>query len=347
MANFPTSIETLTPTWLSSALGRKVRGFAAERFGEGAGVIGLVCRIHLELDSEDQGPPSVIAKFPSPIAENRFVAETYDMYGREVNFYQHIAHRVALRTPRCYFAAFDPQTNDFVLLIEDLRDYRMGDQVAGCTLGEAKEILAALAALHASSWQPADLPDVIVHDNPMQRDGMIAGFKLGWPAVVERFPDLLPERTRRIGERFPERVPALLGLMCQAPVCLAHGDVRIDNVFFGDDEIALVDWQGVCLSAPEHDVAYFITQSVPVHVRSQEDLLAHYHRELTGRGIDYSLEDCRRRYEICALYLLCYAVVIAGTLDMGNDRGVRLARDILAGSMAALDEMSAFRLIGE
>ena len=342
MSSFPTSIEALTEAWLSQALGREVRSFQAQRFGEGAGVIGMVCRLELVTD---EGPDSVIAKFPSPAPENRMVGETYNMYGREVNFYQHVADRVHLRTPQCYYAAFDPATHDFVLLIEDLRSLRMGDQVAGCTLAEAKAILSALAGLHASAWQPDDLHNVNLHNTPMQRDGMMAGFDIGWPAVLERFPELIPAAARGIGDRYPQQIPALLEQMCQAPVCLTHGDVRIDNVFFGDGEIALVDWQSVCLSAPEHDVSYFITQSVPKHIRSQEDLLAYYHQQLTGHGIDYPLRACRERYEICALYFLCYAVVIAGTLDMGNDRGVQLARNILDGSMSALDEMNSFRLI--
>jgi hypothetical protein len=343
MTTFPTSIDAVTVPWLSDALGRKVDGFRAERFGEGAGVIGMVCRIHL--DTGDDGPASLIAKFPSPVPENRFVGQTYDMYGREVNFYQHVAGRVRLRTPACYYAAFDAGNHDFVLLIEDLQGYRIGDQVAGCSLTEAKDILAAVAALHASTWQADDLPNVTLHNNPMQRDGMMAGFKLGWPAVLERFPELVPANARRIGDRYADRVPELLEQMCRGPVCLNHGDLRIDNVFFGDGEVALVDWQAVCLSAPEHDVSYFITQSVPKPVRAQEDLLAHYHRALTGHGIDYALDECRTRYEICALYFLCYAVVIAGTLDMGNARGVQLARNILDGSMTALDEMDSFRLI--
>jgi len=342
MADFPTSIDAVTAPWLSHALGRDVRSFRAERFGEGTGVIGMVCRIHLDADGE---PKSLIAKFPSPVPENRFVGQTYNMYGREVNFYRNVAARVRLRTPACYFGAFDADSHDFILLIEDLQGYRIGDQVAGCTLDEAKQILSALASLHASTWQATDLPNVARHHTSNQRDGMIAGFKLGWPAVLERFPELVPDRARAIGERYPDHVPRLLDGICADPVCLNHGDVRIDNVFYGDGEIALVDWQAVCLSAPEHDVSYFITQSVPKPVRAREDLLAWYHRELTGHGIDYPLEDCRRRYEICALYFLAYAVVIAGTLDMGNERGVQLARNILDGSMSALDEMNSFRLI--
>jgi aminoglycoside phosphotransferase (APT) family kinase protein len=137
--------------------------------------------------------------------------------------------------------------------------------------------------------------------------------------------------------------------LCTPPLCLVHGDVRIDNVFFGDDHVALVDWQGVCLSAPEHDVAYFITQSVPIDRRDQQTLLDGYHDALDDalarRGLDFDRAASRARYETAALYLLCYAVVIAGTLDMGNERGVRLARSILHGSLSALDELDAFRLL--
>jgi hypothetical protein len=92
-------------------------------------------------------------------------------------------------------------------------------------------------------------------------------------------------------------------------------------------------------------VAYFITQSVPMQVRGQQDLVAFYHGELTRHGVDYRLEDCRRRYEVAALYLLSYAVVIAGTLDMGNERGVQLARTLLQGAMSELVALDAFRLI--
>jgi len=106
-----------------------------------------------------------------------------------------------------------------------------------------------------------------------------------------------------------------------------------------------VDWQSVCTSAPEQDLAYFITQSVPPAVRAREDLVAFYHAELSRRGIDYSLERCRERYRVCALYLLCYAVVIAGTLDLANERGAALGRTLLAYSFKALDEMDAFALL--
>ena len=57
---------------------------------------------------------------------------------------------------------------------------------------------------------------------------------------------------------------------------------------------------------------------------------------MSAQGIAYDLDRCRERYRVCALYLLCYAVVIAGTLDMGNERGKTLARTLLGNSLSAL-----------
>jgi hypothetical protein len=343
MAEFPTAPDDLDTDWLTTALGFPVISFEVAQLGEGAGMLGLVTRLILETDVDR--PRSVIAKFPSPVPDNRGVAHTYDMYRREVRFYQEIAPTTSMRTPVCHYADFDPASQDFVLLLEDLGHLRIGDQVAGCTLNEARSVLKAVAGLHASAWEPTRFPGLISHDNPMQRDGMTAGFQAGWPVVLEQFADLVPDRALSAGEKMPEAVGRLLEAMCRPPVSFSHGDIRLDNIFFDGEQVLFVDWQAICTSAPEQDVAYFITQSVPPDVRAAEDLLAYYHAELTNRGVSYSLERCRERYRVSALYLLCYAVIIAGTLDLANERGVALARTLLGNSLSALDELNAFSLL--
>ncbi len=339
---FPTCPDQLSAAWLSQALGVAVSGFVVEPMGVGSGIIGLVTRLHL---SSAGGPSSIIAKFPSPAAENRAVAQTYDMYGREVSFYRSVARDVSLRVPACYFADIDRETGDFLLLLEDLQDMRVGDQVAGCSASEAERVIRGIAKLHARTWATNDSSTLICHDNPAQRDGMISGFGMGWPVVRERFADLIPAAGDRLQCAMPEAVPRLLAAMCRPPMCVVHADVRLDNVMFGDGDIALVDWQSVCLSAPEQDLAYFVTQSLSDRVRNAHDWVALYHRALLDEGVDYSLTQCRRRYRISALYLLCYAVIIAGTLDTGNERGRILARTLLGNSLRSLTELDAFALL--
>lgn len=337
---FPTAPEQLTTAWLSEVLGYQVDGFRVEEFGAGAGIIGMVTRVHL---TSERGPDSIIAKFPSPAEENRAVAATYDMYQREINFYQDLAQHISLRVPDCYYARFNPEANLFVLLMEDLKDLRIGDQVAGCSEQDARLVIEGIAKLHASTWR-TDRP-IVSHNNPGQRDGMIGGFGVGWPVVSEKFADLITPDIAERATRVPDLVPALLERMCSDPICVVHADVRLDNVFFDDDEIVLVDWQSVCTSAPEQDLAYFVTQSLSDEVRNAQDWVAVYHQALTGQGIDYDLEDCRKRYQVSALYLLCYAVVIAGTLDLANERGMQLGRTLFGNAMRSLVEIKAFDLV--
>ena len=113
-----------------------------------------------------------------------------------------------------------------------------------------------------------------------------------------------------------------------------------------DEEIALVDWQSVCTSAPEQDLAYFVTQSLTDEVRNARDWVALYHQTLIDQGIeDYDLNRCRQRYRVCALYLLCYAATIAGTLDLGNERGLQLGRTLFGNCIRSLRELDGFDLL--
>lgn len=342
----PSSPEQLTGPWLSQALGFPVQDFEVQYFSEGTGVIAWVMRLALQTGASH--PDTVIAKFPSPAQANRDVAKLYDMYQREVEFYRDIASRIALRTPHCYHASFDAQTQNFVLLMEDIGHMRIGDQVQGCSLTEAKAVLDALATLHGSGWGSNAFPALRSHNNPTQAGGMAAGIGVGWPVILEQFGDLVPGPAHDAVARLPAALPRLLEQMCQAPVCLSHADVRLDNIFFdAEDASALfVDWQSVCTSAPEHDLAYFLTQSLTDEIRNAEDLVAYYHQALCAAGVQgYSLDQCRERTALSAAYLLSYAIVIAGTLDLGNDRGQALGRTIIRNAMSALTELDAFALI--
>ena len=338
---FPTQPEALTSAWLTEALGFNIANFRVELFGEGAGIIGQVTRVHLE---SARGNTTIIAKFASPSPENRAVAATYGMYEREVAFYQNVATDIDIRVPECYFSEMDVDTQTFVILMEDMQDMRIGDQVKGCSQAEAEVVVKSLARFHASTWN-SDL-DLVSHNNPAQRDGMMAGFGVGWPVVSEQFSEFIPENGDQLGQAIPAAVPRLLEEMCQAPTCISHADVRLDNIFFSDNEIVLVDWQSVCTSAPEQDLAYFVTQSLPADIRRNTDWITLYHQELVTQGIaDYSLEQCQRRFKVSALYLACYATIISGTLDLANERGQQLGRTLFGNAMTALIDLDAFSLL--
>jgi len=349
--SFPDTPDALTASWLSSALGKDVATVRVERFAAGVGVIGQVTRLHVRYRGEP-GPTTLIAKFPAANAQTRAVAAIYDMYGREHRFYSVLQDRVTVRTPHCYFSEYRKADESFVLLLEDLSGFQVGDQLSGASVAQARRVLDQMAALHATFWktdrrQP-HLAWVPVHDNPSQAGGMQSGFALGWPVVVERLPELIPESARAAAGRIHDAVPAMLRALCREPLALVHADMRLDNLFFGGDEVALVDWQSICFSAPEQDVAYFLTQSLTDDVRraNADALLRHYHAALVARGVrDYPFERVIERYRLAAVYLVCYAVTIAGTLDMGNARGKSLAAALLGRCLRSIDEVAGWELL--
>lgn len=343
MNKFPSQPDQLTKTWLSESLGYPVNDFSVEPLGEGVGVIGLVTRVTLYTDSnKEKAPTSIIAKFPAAAIENRTVANMYTMYLREYQFYTQIGDLVPVRAPACLHAEYDHSNDNFVLLLEELKGYRLGNQVTGCSVEEAELIVKTLAIFHRSTWDPERTN---VHNSEAQVQGMSAGFETGWPAVRENFPHLVTAEIFDQAVDMPKKLEPLLHEICQAPLCIVHGDLRLDNVFFADDHIAMVDFQATCQSAPEHDLAYFITQSLKSDVRNAKDWVQIYHENLTSEGIDYSIEDCRNRYRQCALYFLCYAVVICSVLDLGNERGKLMAETLLKNSLESIDELQAFDLL--
>jgi Ser/Thr protein kinase RdoA (MazF antagonist) len=209
-------------------------------------------------------------------------------------------------------------------------------------------VAITLAALHAATWE-TPVEGVPSHDVPAQREGIAAGFRAGWPVVEARFPEVIPEAALRLAPALADQIGVLIEELTQAPQCVVHADVRLDNILFDGEDVVLVDWQSVCTSSGEQDLAYFLTQSVDESVLAahQDELIALYHASLVERGVTgHSMAACYERYRTAALYLLAWAVLIAGTLDMGNERGERLARTLLGRSLKAVSSLGGFDRLG-
>src|SRR5947209_8757286 len=114
--------------------------------------MGDCLRLGLSYDRDGAGPSSLVAKLPSGDENSRAAAAAVRAYEIEVNFYRHLQSGLQMRTPRCYYASLDLDTNDFVLLLEDISAGRQGDQLAGCTADRAAVAVAELPGLHAPHW---------------------------------------------------------------------------------------------------------------------------------------------------------------------------------------------------
>ncbi|GAA4680833.1 hypothetical protein GCM10023215_12880 [Pseudonocardia yuanmonensis] len=313
----------VTPGWLSDVLGAgaRVTEVRAERIG--TGLVGQSVRFHLTWDEPGAGPATVVGKFPSPDPKSRERGRTGGEYLREVRFYQRLAGGAGLRLPACHLATIDEATGDFTLLLADLAPARQGDQLAGCTPDEVAAVLAEAARLHAAHWADPRLDAEEWLRRPRaEREGTGALLTQLWPGFLDAYGSVLPAGGAELGARFVRALPAWAE-RDTAPRCLAHGDLRVDNVLFGTGRPVVVDWQTVGQASAASDVAYLLGASLTVaDRRAHEDtLLAGYHRELTALGVDHPLDRLRedhRRATLCGVGMTIGASMLVGVDDRGR-----------------------------
>jgi len=342
-ASFPHEPEALSASWLSEVLGGSVDDFELEQIGVGVGLLGRLYRVTLRGDGV---PSSVVAKFPTLDEGARMhVVAPMNFYEKEVRFYQTTANETPLGTPEVYFAGFDSDSGDFLILLEDLASLRMADQTVGCQLDDAKKIVEAIADHHAR-WWGADtmsgldwLPIFADPPTPMVVGGM---FKNAWPKFLEGFADQLTDDVRAFGERFPDAIGWFLDTGREEPQTFIHGDLRLDNVFFGDC-VTVIDWQIAGRGPGGYDIAYFLSQSLTPDARRtcERDLIERYRQRLKSKGADYPEDKLLLDYRRTVAHCFCYPVIATGTIELANDRARALVGGMLAGAMAAIEDHQA------
>ena len=356
----PTTVEEVTPTWLTDALrgsgaldGGTVTGFGAEPIGQGVGLMGLLHRLTPTYDG-GSGPATVVLKTPVDHEMTRFVARTFQFYGKEVAFYRTAADRSPLTTPRCLASAHDPESDDFVLLLEDLGEAEVHNQLDGCPPDLAEAAVRALARHHTEFWESptfdAELSWLPFGWDPPMPQGVQHGVSTAWEPFLASFGDRVDDDIRAIGERFPTVVEEMMYFPDKATT-LAHGDYRLDNLFFrrhhDGPEVIAIDWQICVKTVGAYDLGYFISQSLTVEDRRshEERLLEVYRATLAEAGIDYPADELVEDYRRTVLFCLCYPIQAGGSVELVNDRAVQLVGLMLDRVVAAIRDLDAASLM--
>ena len=279
-------------------------------------------------------------------------------YEREVNFYDQIASKVELRTPRCYFSAFEPSNGDYVLLLEDLSPATVGDQIAGCSVKLAQLAISELAKFHATWWNSPELDKLDWmpgYDADWYVQAVEDGYAQAWEPFVEFTRAYLTPELEDVCRRYGKSVRKTMNIVGRdMPTTIVHGDFRLDNLFFaspqGSPPFAVIDWQISAKGGGIFDVAYFVAGTLPEAERkaTERDLVKLYHATLIANGVkDYSFEQCWHDYRLSALFLLAYSVIALGSLDHANERGVKLFTTISKRTFAAITDLNSAELLPE
>ena len=353
----PRSASELTAEWLTAALGdaasAPVARFSLDTIAQGVGFLGELARVTLEYATPGAGPRTLIAKLPTTNDQNRMVAVVFQLYQREIGFYQEMARHSVLRVPQCYFVHFDATEGRFALLLEDLAPMRVGDQLASCTLDQARLALRELARHQARWWQSpqldafAWLPSVDCEANR----GLAPMYSGALPLFLEHTAGRLSERVRETACRVEEHILPALTAYTERPATVLHGDYRLDNLFFGEDgnSLAVIDWQIMSRGPGIFDAAYFLGGSLEPDVRraAERDLLREYHEHLLAGGVgDYDWDTLWEDYRRSMAFLMYIPVVGVGdVLDLTNERGVALFNAMTNRYCTAVEDLEAWELL--
>jgi hypothetical protein len=286
---------------------------------------------------------------------NRTVLGTSGGAYTEAVFYNKLRPLLNIEAPRGYFARFDPETFNSIIVLGDIS----AEVMEFCTdrtpmsRQRAESQLTLLAEVHGQGYGSARLrselqaiatwPDFF---NKTLAFGMEAGSNRGFLAAERVIPSRL---YRRFEEIWPKTLQAV-DRHNHLPHTLAHGDVHLKNWYVaGSGAMGLGDWQCAGRGHWGRDVAYAIaTALTPEDRRAWErDLLRLYlDRMRAAGGPAVSFEEAWNHYRQQLISALTWWTITltppAGLPDMQpQDTSMEFIRRITM-AMDDVDSLASF-----
>ncbi len=345
------SPDAITPAWLTAALrsaGHELTVDSVSFAPVGTGQMSTCFRLEVGYADGD-GPGSFVVKLPSFDRDARTNAAMSN--ATEVSFYRELANELTVDAPHCYFGAFSDGGANFVMLLEDLAPAEQGDQIAGCSVEQARAAVVNLAGLHGPRWCEASLPD-LPFLNPMTSveaaNGTGAILQQMTPQFVARYD--VGAADTEVLDAFAAGAPRWLRGR-RDRFGLVHGDYRLDNLMFatprGGRPCTAVDWQLLSIGLPARDVGFFLSTGLSAELRAahERDLVDDYHRALVAAGVQgYSAAECWDDYRY-ALFQATMITVLGAMFAPRTDRGDVMFQVMTARSCAAIRDLDALALL--
>ena len=379
--SIPRNLNEITPGWLTSALTQSgmlqdnaIRTLNHQVIGEGQGYMGTLARLSIEYEQpNDTLPKTMIAKIPTEEPKSKMIMEAFWNYERENRLYEEVLDQLPMRTPQCYYSAFDqgkgaqwmdkvygrykvlPKSlvglyflyagfrnlrlkRQYILLLEDFGDLEQISHLKGCSFEDAKMVMKPLGISQAATWESPLLDKYWLKDHA-DATNMMSFLSNRWKPVVDRvLPGKIGQQEQAVFDWLKQNNNKLDQYTQTRPHTLIHTDYRLDNIFFdrSRNEIAVIDWQATCPGMGLFDPAFFILNncSDPPGPEQVRELIAIYHQGLVEGGVsDYSLDECLSDYPYGLLLALRYWLIIIGGIEVEKDPNAIQLMDVILDRM--------------
>jgi hypothetical protein len=306
--SLPIEINGLTKDWLDTALRSWTPGVRLKH-SEIIDINNGTCtKVRIALDMDDAGKAAGIPA--SVILKGGFEPHSrmmHYMHGEEVHSYADVRPHTPLRMPGCYFAGYDAQAQQGIVIMDDLvsRGVEFCHPQKPQTPDQVAKRLTMLARHHAMTWnsphiQPGGRFSWASHvaDSSYFSTVMVPNVWQGYvnsargAAASVCFHDL--DWMRSAVEKFGRFAKTL-------PTMLIHGDTHLGNLYVDTDgEPGFFD-SLPHLAPAMYEISYHITCALDVPVRRAHEraLVEHYRQELIRCGVAApSLDDFMHQFGV-------------------------------------------------
>lgn len=342
----PSTVEEVTPAWLSEALGAEVG--SVEVVDAHSGTTG---RAKIRISGDADLPETLFVKLQPFDEEQRAFLQIIGLGVSEATFYAAVGDTLPVRAPKVWHSSHDGESS-FVMVLEDL-------DASGChiatpedvdVLALAESLMDELAALHAAYWGH-ELDWLADHalspgDSPEAQERMSMGAMIVQSAL-DQFATELPPEFSRMGQLYIARNRDIGALWNEGERTLIHGDDHIGNLFVDGGRTGFYDWAVASRYPGMRDVAYFLCNSLPTDLRRTEEdsLLARYRAALADGGVVLDDATAREQYRLFSVYSWISATTTAA---MGSKwQPVEVGRRATERTTQALIDLDVLDLLEE
>jgi hypothetical protein len=312
----PITFEEITAEWLTAALRQKAPGVTVRKSAIVDMVRGTTTKIRIRLELDEAGKQAGIPELV--ILKGGFEPHSREvgmnqMFQREVRAYRDVFPVMPLPTPTCYFADYDPERQQGIILMEDL--VQRGVTFCHATKPQSFEQVARrlthLAQFHAKSWNSPELA-------PRGKWGELVAFfpvmrpffdHYATPEIWQSFVNSPRGAASSVRFHDPKWLVESWDRMTryaqQLPQCVLHGDVHLGNLYiYPDGTPGFFD--SLASTGPGMlEVSYHVSASIDSADRPhwERALVQVYLDELARSGVEPpSFDEAMHHYAVLLLY---------------------------------------------
>jgi hypothetical protein len=351
----PIAIHEITPDWLSAALRTRAPDVTVRSFEIVDLMRGTCTKIRLRLDLDEAGrragiPDTVILKggFEPHSREMDF------MHEKEIRGYRDVLPVLGLRSPTSYFADFDAERRQGIVIMEDLvaRGVTFCNPLEPQNYAQVSGRLSALAQFHAKTWGTRDfLPGGKWQDVETLFGYLRPYFSLYFePKTWAKFA-VLPQGAAA-SVRFLNREWAVMAaermkqLSLRLPNSILHGDAHLGNLYIDKDGTPGF-YDSLSTRGPGMlEVAYHIGCALDTadRPRWESALIRDYLNQLERDGVEApSFDEALRQYAIFLAYGFLIFIINEAAFQSGATNTAYVAR--FSAAMLAHDTYGALESI--